>query len=87
MCMAWRIRAPTYEGLLKISPGPAALLFLTTRATYAGRSALRLQPGPADNSSTWNHLRLTTPMLENLGLSGFGMSGADVGGFIGTTFT
>jgi len=29
-------------------------------------------------------LRLTTPMLENLGLSGFGMAGADGGGFIGT---
>ena len=37
-----------------------------------------------DNSSTWNHLRLATPMLENLGLSGFGLSGADVGGFAGT---
>lgn len=27
---------------------------------------------------------MTTPMLLNLGLSGFGMSGADVGGFAGT---
>src|SRR5580765_4715796 len=28
---------------------------------------------------------MTTPMLLNLGLSGFGMTGADVGGFIGSS--
>ena len=37
-----------------------------------------------DNSSTWNHLRQTTPQLVNLGLSGFAMAGADVGGFAGS---
>ncbi|HVZ16318.1 MAG TPA: TIM-barrel domain-containing protein, partial [Terriglobales bacterium] len=71
----------TYEGLLKISPNVRP--FVLTRATYAGGQRYAIT-WTGDNSSTWNHLRLTTPMLENLGLSGFGISGADVGGFIGT---
>ena len=70
----------TYEGLLKISPDQRP--FVLTRATYAGGQRYAAT-WTGDNSSTWNHLRLTTPTLENLGLSGFGMSGADVGGFIG----
>ena len=71
----------TYEGLLRISPDQRP--FVLTRATYAGGQRYAAT-WTGDNSATWNHLRLTTPMLENLGLSGFGMSGADVGGFIGT---
>jgi len=71
----------TYEGLLKISPDRRP--FVLTRATYAGGQRYAAT-WTGDNSATWNHLRLTTPMLENLGLSGLGMSGADVGGFIGT---
>jgi alpha-glucosidase len=71
----------TYEGLLKISPEQRP--FVLTRATYAGGQRYAAT-WTGDNSSTWNHLRLTTPMLENLGLSGFGMTGADVGGFIGS---
>ena len=71
----------TYEGLLKISPDERP--FVLTRATYAGGQRYAAT-WTGDNSATWNHLRLTTPMLENLGLSGFGMSGADGGGFIGT---
>lgn len=71
----------TYEGLLKISPDQRP--FVLTRATYAGGQRYAAT-WTGDNSATWNHLRMTTPMLENLGLSGFGMSGADGGGFIGT---
>ena len=71
----------TYEGLLKISPDQRP--FVLTRASYAGGQRYGAT-WTGDNSATWNHLRLTTPMLENLGLSGFGMSGSDVGGFIGT---
>ena len=71
----------TYEGLLKLSPDQRP--FVLTRATYAGGQRYAAT-WTGDNSSTWNHLRLTTPMLLNLGLSGFGFSGADVGGFIGT---
>src|SRR5262249_39000185 len=57
--------------------------FVLTRASYAGGQRYAAT-WTGDNSSTWNHLRLTTPMLLNLGLSGFGFSGADVGGFAGT---
>jgi alpha-glucosidase len=71
----------TYEGLLKISPNQRP--FVLTRATYAGGQRYAAT-WTGDNSSTWNHLRLTTPMLLSLGLSGFGMTGADVGGFAGT---
>ena len=71
----------TYEGLLKLSPNQRP--FVLTRASYAGGQRYAAT-WTGDNSSTWNHLRLTTPMLLNLGLSGFGMSGADVGGFIGS---
>jgi alpha-glucosidase len=71
----------TYEGLLKIDPNHRP--FVLTRATYAGGQRYAVT-WTGDNSSTWNHLRLTTPMILNLGLSGFGMTGADVGGFVGT---
>jgi alpha-glucosidase len=57
--------------------------FVMTRASYAGGHRYAAT-WTGDNSSTWNHLRMTTPMIENLGLSGFAMVGADVGGFAGT---
>lgn len=71
----------TYEGLRKLDPDLRP--FVLTRATYAGGQRYAAT-WTGDNTSTWNHLRLTTPMLLNLGLSGFGLCGADVGGFIGT---
>ena len=71
----------TYEGLLKIHPDLRP--FVLTRASYAGGQRYAAT-WTGDNSSTWNHLRMTAPMLKNLGLSGFSFSGADVGGFAGT---
>jgi len=71
----------TFDGLREINPDLRP--FVLTRATYAGGQRYAAT-WTGDNSSTWNHLRMTTPMLENLGLSGFAMSGADVGGFAGT---
>lgn len=71
----------TFEGMLKNDPNRRP--FVMTRASYAGGQRYAAT-WTGDNSSTWNHLRLTTPMLENLGLSGFAMAGADVGGFAGT---
>jgi alpha-glucosidase len=71
----------TYDGLLKLDPVHRP--FVLTRATYAGGQRYAAT-WTGDNTSSWNHLRLTTPMILNLGLSGFGMTGADVGGFIGT---
>ena len=71
----------TYEGLRALNPDSRP--FVLTRATYAGGQRYAAT-WSGDNSSSWNHLRMTTPMLENLGLSGFAFSGADVGGFAGT---
>ena len=71
----------TYDGLRALDPDMRP--FVLTRATYAGGQRYAAT-WTGDNSSSWNHLRMTTPMLENLGLSGFAFSGADVGGFAGT---
>ncbi|MFC1641458.1 TIM-barrel domain-containing protein [Myxococcota bacterium] len=54
--------------------------FVLTRSGYAGvqrHSAVWL----GDNRSWFEHLRLSIPMLLNLGLSGVAFAGADVGGF------
>jgi len=71
----------TFEGLKKLNPNLRP--FVLTRATYAGGQRYAAT-WTGDDSSTWNHLRMTTPMIENLGLSGFAFTGADVGGFAGT---
>ena len=74
----------TFEGLLALHPDERP--FVLTRASYAGGQRYAAT-WTGDNSSSWNHLRMTTPMLENLGLSGFAFSGADVGGYAGTPST
>ena len=71
----------TYEGLLKLEPNVRP--FVLTRASYAGGQRYA-STWTGDNSSTWNHLRMTVPQIVNLGLSGFSMTGADVGGFAGS---
>ncbi len=71
----------TFEGLQQLNPDLRP--FVLTRASYSGGQRYAAT-WTGDNSSTWNHLRLTTPMIENLGLSGFALTGADVGGFAGT---
>ena len=71
----------TFDGLKAIDPGLRP--FVLTRAAYAGTQRYAVT-WTGDNSSTWNHLRLATPMIENLGLSGFAYTGADVGGYAGT---
>jgi alpha-glucosidase len=69
----------TFEGLLKLQPDTRP--FVMTRASYAGGHRYAAT-WTGDNSSTWNHVRQTTPQLINLGLSGFALAGADVGGFV-----
>ncbi len=68
----------TYDGLLKLRPDERP--FVLTRATYAGGQRYGFT-WTGDNSATWNHLRLATQMVLNLGVSGISMVGADVGGF------
>ncbi len=71
----------TYDGLTALVPDRRP--FVMTRASYAGghRTAVTWT---GDNSSTENHLRLSTPHLLSLGLSGFAMAGCDIGGFKGS---
>ena len=71
----------TFEGQLALRPNLRP--FVMTRASYAGGQRYAVT-WTGDNSSTWNHLRMTTPQLLNLGLSGFSLAGADVGGFAGS---
>jgi alpha-glucosidase len=72
----------TYEGLLALKPNQRP--FVLTRATYAGGQRYA-STWTGDNSSSWNHLRMSTPMLLNLGLSGFSMAGDDIGGYAGSS--
>lgn len=71
----------TYDGLLKLRPDERP--FVLTRATFAGGQRFGFT-WTGDNSSTWNHLRLATQMLLNLGMSGISMVGDDIGGFNGS---
>ena len=68
----------TYEGMLKLRPEERP--FVLTRAAYAG-TARYAATWTGDNSATWNHLGMSTPMLLNLGLSGYPIVGDDIGGF------
>jgi alpha-glucosidase len=70
----------TYDGLRRLAPEERA--YVLTRASFAGGQRYAAT-WTGDNTSSWNHLKLSVPMLLNLGLSGFAYSGADVGGFIG----
>ncbi len=70
----------TYEGLLKLRPDERP--FVLTRASYAGGQRYAAT-WTGDNMASWNQLRMTVPMLLNLGMSGFAWSGADVTGFGG----
>jgi alpha-glucosidase len=71
----------TYEGLLQLNPEQRP--FVLTRSTFAGGQRYAAT-WTGDNASTWNHLRMSTPMLLNLGLSGFAFAGDDIGGYAGT---
>jgi alpha-glucosidase len=71
----------TYDGLRKILPDERP--FVLTRAAYAGTQRYAAS-WTGDNSSTWNHLGMSTPMLLSLGICGFPMIGDDIGGFAGS---
>ncbi|MCA1614707.1 MAG: DUF4968 domain-containing protein [Acidobacteria bacterium] len=70
----------TFEGLKRLAPGKRP--FVLTRAGYAGVQRYSAV-WTGDNVASWDHLRLSIPMLLNLGVSGVPFVGADVGGFSG----
>lgn len=67
----------TYEGIKKATNKRP---FVVTRAAYSGTQKYATV-WTGDNQSTWEHLRMSVPMLMNLGLSGMAFCGTDVGGF------
>jgi alpha-glucosidase len=72
----------TYEGFR--SSRPDQRHFMLTRSGFAGiqrYAAVWL----GDNTSWFEHLRLSIPMLLNISLSGVAFCGADIGGFGGNT--
>lgn len=71
----------TYEGLLKLQSGERP--FVLTRAAYSGAQRYAAT-WTGDNSSTWNHLKMSTPMLMSMGISGMALVGDDIGGFAGS---
>ena len=71
----------THDGLLKLRPNERP--FVLTRAAYAGTQRYAAT-WTGDNSSTWNHLKMSTPMLLSMGISGYGFVGDDIGGFAGS---
>jgi alpha-glucosidase len=70
----------TFEGLRRLRPD--ARPFVLTRAGYAGVQRYAAV-WTGDNVASWDHLRLSIPMLLNLGVSGVPLVGSDVGGFSG----
>jgi alpha-glucosidase len=68
------------DGLARLRPERRP--FVISRAGYAGLQRHALQ-WTGDNSSWWEHLWMSMPQLQNLGLSGIAFCGVDVGGFFG----
>lgn len=70
----------TFEGLQRLRPELRP--FVLTRSGFSGSWRYAVT-WTGDNSASWNHLRLSVPQLLNLGVSGFAMAGADIGGYSG----
>src|SRR3972149_7548550 len=67
----------THEGLKRLRPDERP--FILSRSGYAGvQQYAAVWTG--DNSSTFAHLRLTIPLLLNLGLSGLSFAGPGIRG-------
>jgi len=70
----------TFEGLRRLAPEKRP--FVLTRSGFAGIQKYAWV-WTGDNSSCYEHLEMSLPMLLNLGLSGVPFVGADIGGFSG----
>ncbi|WP_257385638.1 glycoside hydrolase family 31 protein [Tahibacter caeni] len=71
----------TFEGLRRQRPDRRPLVL--TRAGYAGVQRYSAV-WTGDNSTSWEHLQISIPMLTGLSISGVPFVGADVGGFSGS---
>ncbi|XP_022867689.1 uncharacterized protein LOC111387364 [Olea europaea var. sylvestris] len=70
----------TYEGMKLANDKKRP--FMLTRAGFVG-SQRYAATWTGANRSNWEHLRMSIPMVLNLGLSGQPYSGSDIGGYIG----
>jgi alpha-glucosidase len=70
----------TREGLA--AANPTRRPFVLSRANFLGGQRYAAC-WTGDNTSSWEHLKLSIPMSLSLGLSGQPMSGPDIGGFDG----
>lgn len=73
-------KATWEDGMLALRPDDRP--FLLSRAAFAGMQKYAAMWG-GDNGSHWEYLRSSVAMVMNMGLSGMGFFGADVGGFFG----
>ena len=70
----------TFDGMRRARPDERP--FVLTRAGYSGVQRFGAV-WTGDNLSSWEHLRMSIPMLLNMSLSGIILCGADIGGFRG----
>jgi alpha-glucosidase len=70
----------THDGLRRWQPERRP--FVISRAGFAGLQRYALH-WTGDNTSWWEHLYMSMPQLQNLGLSGYAFVGVDIGGFAG----
>ncbi|MDI6600636.1 MAG: glycoside hydrolase family 31 protein [Thermoanaerobacteraceae bacterium] len=68
----------TKDALLRFRPNERT--FILTRAAFSGIQRYAAV-WTGDNRSYWEHLKMSMPMLLNIGLSGEPFCGADIGGF------
>ncbi|HEY1387327.1 MAG TPA: TIM-barrel domain-containing protein [Ktedonobacterales bacterium] len=68
----------TFEGLRRLRPDERP--FVLTRAATAGSQRYAIVWN-GDSTSSWENLRLAIPLNLGVGLSGFPVTGGDVGGF------
>ncbi len=70
------------EGIQAANPDKRP--FLLSRSGYLGSHRYGAT-WTGDNKGAWEYLKMSIPMVINLGLSGQSFSGPDIGGFEGTT--
>lgn len=68
------------DGILKVNPGKRP--FILSRSNFLGGQEYAAT-WTGDNVSSWEHFKMATPMVLNLGLSGQPFSGPDLGGYKG----
>lgn len=70
----------SHEAMEQLRPQQRS--FTLTRSGFAGIQRWA-SVWMGDNQSLWDHLEISLPMLCNMGLSGVGFVGCDIGGFAG----